>query len=620
MDQENKGPAETILSSLLAYTDHLYHNRPGIVIADARNRIGVRWDPVTHKVEDGAKVVYRLVKAGKKQQRNRTGVLQEDLSIIENGVKVGDYMPAGIFPQVAKWMYEQVAEVWKLDNEFAARWASYSFGQEHRDLKVVLAAFMLCQSRKGDPERGDNGEILFADEDYRDVGEAMCLIRAKNRDFNPKMILRVRDLLAQDQVAVINRELGFGVSARKPFFGRWSKVVDKWLRHRERNPRILEGLVKQGFRTSVIRLAQKCGYKPDSDRFFQALRWKQAQSKDGRRTMALNMEIEAAECWDGLTEEKICERIVATKPSYKIITSLVPPDVGITRAVMASAIEAGCMSDKDLVIATPTLEDLGLLQVQDVKERWEKAVKSAEDQRAANIAKRVRSREAKDALEEGADTAVKAAVEEVVKGIRVYVIVDISASMDTAIEKAKEYLEKFVQGFPLDQLHVSVFNSVGRKVEIRHASAVGVRTAFRGIRAGGGTNYGAGVMALSGHPPNPDEDALMVFVGDEQGYDFPQDVQRSGLNPMAFGFVKVVGNMEQGYTAVTGTAVHLGIPCFTIDEATFEDPYAIPRTIRALVAATPVGPPRAGVQARERVTLVDTILKTDLLQKPAWAA
>jgi hypothetical protein len=72
----------------------------------------------------------------------------------------------------------------------------------------------------------------------------------------------------------------------------------------------------------------------------------------------------------------------------------------------------------------------------------------------------------------------------------------------------------------------------------------------------------------------------------------------------------------------------LGIPCFTIDERIFgqvttggaADPYAIPRTIRNIIAATPVGRPVAARVAAPRVTLVDTILKTTLLKKPAWAS
>lgn len=624
MDAEALGPAETILHSILTYTDHLYHNRPGIVVEDARHRVGVRWDPVTHKEENGEKVVYRITKVGRKNQRARVGTMRGEspngIPIIENGRHVGHYRGAGIFPEVAEWMYAQIASVWKMDNEFAARWASYAFKQDHRDLKVVLAAFMLCQSRKGDPER-EAGEILFHDEDYRAVGEAMMLLRAEKKDFSPKMLLRVRDVLMQPGVAEINRQLGFGRSLRNPFLGRWPKAVDKWLRYRERNPRVLEGLVKSGFRTSVMRLAQLIGYKPDSDRFFEILRWKQKQAKDGRREVAIGKDVAEAVTWDDMTEEEICKRIVAEKPSYKIITSRVPVNVGVTRAIMAAAIEAGSLSDKDLIIATPTLEELGLLEVQDVKERWQAAMKRAEDQRAANIARNVRSKETKEELEEAADEVLKKAVEEVTKDLRIYLFVDISGSMHGSIERAKALLEKFVQGFPLDRLHVWVFNTVPREVTIRHASAAGVNAAFRGFRAGGGTSHGHAVAAALNHQPKPEEDALFLWVGDEEetGHFAPR-IRALGFTPTAFGFLRVRQTAWPNSRAITSTAAELGIPCFEMDENTFEDPYAIPRTMQALVASTPVGMRPAGAAAVRRETLVDQIIKTDLLQKPAWAA
>lgn len=627
MDKENLGPAERIIQTLLGYTDHAVHNRPGVVVADNRFNVGVRWEPVTHKEEGDPKqkVVYRLSKQGKKSVRTRLGVLQDDGKVKEGANVVGEYRPAGLFPEVATWMYIQVAEVWKLDNEFAARWASYAFGQEHRDLKVVLAAFMLCQSRKGDPIV-DGGKVAFYDEDYRDVGEAMLLLSRKDgKDFNPKLLLRVHDLLSLPGVAAVNRELGFGRSARRPFYGRWDKAVEKWLRHREQNTKLLEGLVKAGFRSTVMELARRIGYKPETTKFFEILRWKQAQAKDGRRQIAIGQEMAAAETWEGLTEEQICEKIVREKPNFKRVVGLLPKEVGVTRAVMAAAIEAKSLSDKDLIIYTPTLEELGLLEVQDVKDRWNKAIKNAEDMRAANIATRVKSKETQEQLQEAADGALQKAVEETMKGMRVYFMVDVSGSMENAIEAAKSHVARFLQGFPPDKVHVSIFNTQGRELQIRHASAAGVENAFKGIRAGGGTDYGAGIRALKAHKPGDNEDSLFVFVGDEQASSFENDVNTSGLRPMAFGFVKVGGGMMYGVvnlghgSAVRDTATRLGIPCFMIDEATFADPYAIPRTIRALVAATPVGATARAV-AVPRVTLVDTILLQDLLRKPAWCA
>lgn len=620
--REALGPAERIIQTLTTYTDHLYHGRPGIVTADARTHIGVRWEPVTHKEVDGKKTVYKLVKQGKKTQRVAIGTLWDDKTVRnEQRQKVAEYRHPGLYPEVAVWMYQQVADVWQLDNEFAAKWASYAFTQDHRDLKVVLAAFLLVQSRKGDPVV-ENGEVLFHDDDFRDVGEAMALIYGKgNASLSPKLLLRIRDLLRLPGVAEINRKLGFGRSPRQPFMGRWDKAVTKWLAYREDNPQLLDGLVKAGFRRTVIRLAQIVGYKPQSPKFFEALRWRQVQASEGHRSIALGEEWGAAETWEGQTEEQICQRIVETKPSWKVIVGRVPSSVGITRAIVAAAIEAGALSDKDLIIQTPTLEDLGLLEVQVFRERWERAVKKAEDQRAANIATRVKHKATAEKLNEAADTAVKKAVEEVTRGLRIYFMVDISSSMQGAIETAKGYISTFLGGFPPDRVHVSVFNTTGREVTIRHASKAGVEQAFRGIRAGGGTAYEAGFQPLLKYRPEADEDLLLFYIGDEEAHEFSPSVRVAGLDPVAIAFVKMQSpGWGHGGNAVQTTAASLGIPCLVVDEGTFSDPYAVPRTIRNLIAATPVGQAGQGATPRPRVTLVDTILNTELLTKPVWAS
>lgn len=629
--RENLGPAERIIQSLLAYTDHLYHGRPGIVTADGRTNVGVRWEPVTHREENGVKVVYKLTKVGKKTTEAKLGTLRADGKIMNGApTPIAEYRDAGLFPEVAAWFYRQIAEVWKLDNEFAARWASFAFGQEHRDLKVVLAAFMLVQSRKGEPVR-DAGKVAFYDEDFRDVGEAMMLLRRKDdKDLNPKLLLRIREVLALPGVAAINRELGFGISTRKPCFGRWEAVVQKWLQHREENPKLLDGLVKAGFRSTVISLAKHIGYKPTTTKFFEALRWKQKQADDGRRQLMIGVEVVKAESWAGLSEKQVCETITKDKPDWKRIVGMLPSSVGVTRAVVAAAIEAKALSDRDLIIATPTLEELGLLDVAPIRARWEKAMKSVEDTRAANIARNVKSKDVKEKLIEAADTAVKKAVEAAVKHLRVYFMIDISGSMKNAIEAAKRHIGKFLQGFPTERTHVAVFNTQGRVVQIKHASTAGVENAFKGITADGGTDYGAGVRALQGFRPAADEDVLMIFVGDEEAGTFDQAVRSSGLNPLAFGFLKTTPDGgapawraqtfgTEKNVAVRRTAENLGIPCFMIDEKTFDDAYAIPRTIRNLIAATPVGQNKVVTAAAQRMTIIDQILQTDLLKKPAWA-
>lgn len=616
---EQLGPAERILQTLLTHTDHLVHGRPGVVVPDRSRDLGIRWEAATHKQIGKDKTAFLLTKVGKKNTEVRIGVIREDGKIVNGLAVIGEYRPAGILPEAAVWMYHAVAEVWKIDNEFAARWASHSFGEEHRDLKVVLCAFMLVQSRKGDPVI-DGGKVVFYDEDYRDVGEAMALlIRKDNKDLNPKLLLRIYEILCLPQIAAINRELGFGKSARNPHLGRWPEVARKWLRYREENPKLLEGLVKAGFTSTVKELARRSAYKPLSPKFFETLRWKQSQAKDGHRTIRIGEALVASDSWAALSEAQICEKIVAEKLDWKRIVGLLPKEIGASRAVISAAVEAGSMSNKDLIILTPTLEELGLLQVKEVKEKWERAIKKADDDmRAMNIAKNVRSKEVQEKLQGAADTALQKTIDKVTKNLRIYVMVDISGSMQASLDRAKTLAKNFLQGFPIDRTHIVVFNTVGRIVEIKHASAAGVENAFKGIQAGGGTSHAAGVLTFVGAKKLPleDEDVIFIWIGDggERG-SFDHYVNQSGLRPTAFGFLQLPG---ENYGIIERTATALNIPCFKIDEATFSDVYAIPRTIRNLIAATPVGVvPRA---IPTRTSLVQTILKTELLKIPQWAA
>jgi hypothetical protein len=621
---EALGPAERTIAALTTFTDHMVHNRPGMVSKSPGASTGVRWEPVIWKEEDGQKVVYKPVKQGNRRTRARVGTMNGTNEVRDGRTVVGEYRKPGLLKETVEYCYRQIAEVWKMDNEFAAHWASWAFPREHRDLKVLLAAFMLVQDRKGDPVVED-GKVLFKDEDYRDVGEAMCLLREGKNDINPKLLLRVGDVLALPEVAAINRELGFGRSARNPAMGRYVKVVEKWLRFREENPPMLEGLVKAGYRTTVMRLAQRIGYKPTSEKFFEVLRWPQKQAKDGRRAIAVGKAVRKAQTWEGKTEREICEIISKEKPNWKKAAGMLPKKVGMTRAILAAAVEAGCMSGADLIILTPTLEEMGLLKVKSVADRWKLATTQAENQRAANIARNVKTKEAREGLQAAADKATEKAFEQVTKDLRVYVVVDKSGSMEASLEKAKGYLTRFLAGFPLDRLHVAVFNTMGTEVTIRAPQAAAVEHAFRGHRAGGGTSYANGFAVLSKYRPKPEEDSIVIFVGDE-GDDNPgalvNMVQASGVNPVAFGLLRVDASRANwnGGSVVRTAAARLGIPCFKVDENMFtsDDPYAVTRMFRDLIAATPVGAPQNAV-VKARKTLVQEILETKLLQKPVWA-
>lgn len=626
---EGLGPAGRIIQTLTQFTDHLVHNRPGFVVPDARTHTGVRWtQATTDKKGTDPRQVYTVQVmdtrrgftgriTGRRKVKTLVGVLNPDGVTVEaGGRKVGEYRLPGLMPETATYLYRQVADVYRMDHEFAARWASWQFTQASRDLKAVLAAFMLVQEHSGQPVRDDNGEIMFADDDFRQVGEAMFLT---GKDFTPKMLLRVGDILRVEGVAEINRELGFARSDRSPALGRYNKAVTRWLRHREANPRMLRGLVKGGMSKAVQRLACRVGYKPESGRFFETLGWKQSQAKDGRRTMALDLEIKR-ETWDGLSEREICQKIMAEKPGFKVVVGRLPQQVGLTRAIMMACIQAGLLSNKDMLIYLPTLEELGLVQVPEVRDRLQKAAREAEDARSANITKNVKTKAARDVLTQATDTAVAKALEHATRNLRVYFLVDISGSMRGAIEAAKPLLAKFLAGFPLDRTHVAVFNGMGKAVEIKAPKRAAVDHAFRSISAGGLTCHAEGIRALfKERIPDEDEDMLVIVIGDEgesQYAQFQREFERVGIKPVAFGVLEI-NNGRQG-DMVKQTAIRMGVPSFVVDRNIFDDPYAITTTLRHLIESTPVG--RSVARPTPRVNLVEQILRTDLLVRPAWAA
>lgn len=630
--RSNLSPAERIINTLLTYTGHIFHGRTGVVTPDRRYACGVRWDPAVSATDaEGVTTVSAIVSQGRNQKPalRPLGRLMPDNSIAELDAR---WQPPGPVPEVALWAYQAALDVWTLDNEFAARWASYSFAHsDSRDLLVVLAALLLTQSRSGRPVRdtdasvpeGASAPIAFMDDDFRAVGEALCLLGGPRR-LLPKQLLRIRDLLSLPAVADANRKAGFGVSTRRPPLGRWRKAVTKWLHFVEQNPPVFAGLLKANYRTSVMRLAEHVGFRPDTPDFFTKLRWPQVQSRHhGARTILLGVAVAPVDDgWGTLDERGVCERITQERPSWKTVMSRVPPAVGLTRAVIAAAVEAGCMSDKDLLIATPTLEDRGLLQVPSVKARWDAASTRADDLRALSVLRNVRSQEAKAGLEKAADAALRKSVEKTMaeRDLRLYIIVDISSSMQGAIEAAKRHILRLIPAFPLDRMHIAVFNTFGREIKLREATRAGVLQAFSGIQASGGTSYGAGLAALAHHRVQPNEDLLIIAIGDEEAYTFDQDVRALNLSPAAFGMIRVegaeapIGWNAPPRTAVRVTAARLGVPCFEIEEEAFSDAYAVPQLLRALVASTPV-------TARVSTTksLIDLIWNTPLLAKPAWA-
>ena len=579
---EERGAADRLLSLVLNSSAHLWHNRPGV------NRNGV-WYPAT--------------------ERHRT--------------TGAPHAKPGLFVPAAELLYGQLLDIYRLDSELAARFASYAVTEtDWRDLQIACAALMLVQSRHGEAVHEDDGSVAFYDDDYRAVGEAMVLryVKGSTRMLSPKAVLRIAVLLETPEIAALNRAAGFGDPAStRPPLGRWPSAVRQWLAHREQNPWMLDGLAAAGFKDTIKKLARKSGYKPRSERFFEVLGWPQKQSAQGHRQLGLDgLVVARRERFDDLTEAEICERIVAERLSYKDVVGRLPAGSGLTPAIMVALLPS--LSDRDLRILSPTLESLGLLADAEIRQRWERALSTATDLRALTIARNMRDDGLREALESAAEEAVRAAVSETVADDDVYVmfLIDKSGSMAGAIEKSKEALIRILAGFPAERLHIATFDTVGKVIIPKAPTKVGITHALDRVTAGGGTTHAAAVRAF--HEAGvrvPDGGTLIVIVvgdeGGEAGQYFGDSFGEYGYRPAA---IALVLNVERAYSrgsTVRDAAAALAVPYSEVGVDQFDDPYQVTRVLRTLLDA-PVPTGSAAVVAR--AGWLDKVLATPLLTKP----
>ncbi|MBX3190342.1 MAG: VWA domain-containing protein, partial [Labilithrix sp.] len=150
--EAQKGPAEKMLDLVLGSSAHLWHNRPGLDVGGTWHAKG---PPRTRGDGNG--------RGAKKDVASR-----------------GTPVAPGLFVPAAERLYARLLDIYNLNAELMARFASYALTQtEWRDLKVACAALMLVQPHAGQPIKEDDGSVAFHDDDYRAVGEAMALFYEK---------------------------------------------------------------------------------------------------------------------------------------------------------------------------------------------------------------------------------------------------------------------------------------------------------------------------------------------------------------------------------------------------------------------------------------------------------
>jgi len=495
LPEDKIGVAEQLLNLLTTFNGHCWHGRPG-------------------KLDSSGKWI-ALTKADNKAIKERT----HNFELLQPGI---------FKPSVVK-AYTAIFELYQLNKELVARFGSYILNKtDWKDMRVLLAAFLLVQGKKGEMLELDGEKIQ--DYDYRETGEAMLKFYSKeDRDkmFSPKMIARVKEVLSLPEIISLNRNVAqFGTkNTTKEFLGRYKSAVKDWLEFRELNLPLLDGLVKNGLKDTVITLSKIAQYKPKSKLYFEKLRWKQTTGKGHlyRNIGITDLVIAKANTFEGMRESDICKCIVKDKMTYKTVMGMLPSSIGLTPAILAAVVETGTLSPKDWQILSPSLETFGLLEDRGIKSQWEEnIIPLSYNQRGETIKKGVASAELRRKLEKSSENAAARSVDKVIEDNDIFAfLIDQSGSMEDSIAAACLAIKQFITAYPKERCMITTFNSTGYIHTPKAWTKAGIELMLQNIKANGTTSYGSGIITMAQQPGYREwikrKQMVLIITGDEEG-------------------------------------------------------------------------------------------------------
>jgi hypothetical protein len=351
------------------------------------------------------------------------------------------------------------------DPLFLAHFTSFSCKKlDSKDLKVIATFVNSLSDADGTPfSLGSE----FKKPNWRIVSQAAFC------ELDPKLALRVLKL------ANTKRSVGSKPSATH--FSRHLKTAaTKYLRYRESNPKILEGIKKAGLGNTLKSIYRIARIAP-SPEACQILRWKQKAGFPGA-----GVEIKkSAFDFTGLTELQIAEKIRQDKLKPQAVLGALPDKIS---PVIAAAVLEQCSGDQAVVL-TSLFEEQGLLKDKEVKALYEKKIRTAKQ--ALDRVERI-----KQEMDEETKAVMKQAKADVRKEQvgdigKIYIHLDISGSMQVALQTAKKrgaIIAECVRD-PEINFHWGAFNNRGfalpRPVKFTED---GFHSALYGLIAGGGTD------------------------------------------------------------------------------------------------------------------------------------
>jgi len=473
---------------------------------------------------------------------------------------------------------DKFAQLAEKDPLFLAHFTSYAIKNlDSKDLKVVATFANSLSDADGTPFYPGSE---LSKPNWRLVSQAALM------DLDPKLVLRVLKLA--------NTKMKFGSKPVATHMSkRLQKAAQKYIRYREANPKALEGIKKNGL-TKIFKNMYRISRIAPSVESVKVLGWKQKQGYPG---FGVEKEKSVFD-FKGLTDLEIANKIREENLSPLAALGALPDKLS---PVTAAAILEQATGDQT-VILTEMFENQGLLKNKEVKTLYNKKIKSAKN--AIDRVERIKAKmdqEVEDALKD-----TKAAIRKETVGNlgKVFLHIDVSGSMEHAIETAIDkgaIIAESVKN-PEVNFHWGLFNSSGRMMpKPEKWTKDGFAQALYGQRAGGGTNC----LALYPEARRLGCD-IDIFVTDQGHTD--GDITAMIRNFRAKGISDpksvVIINVGRVSPVLKNGFINCGIPVVELEPNQLSESALVGQSIRTAMK---------GASA-----ILDDILATPLLGLPKW--
>lgn len=373
--------------------------------------------------------------------------------------------------------------------------------------------------------------------------------------------------------------------------------LQKYLKYREQNIGMVEGIKKSGLGNVLKRMYQRGRIHPSAE-VAQILRWKQ---KDGSVSIAA-----VAPKFEGLSDLEIAEKIRAEKiPYIGVLGELSKIKKKVSPVLAVAMLEQA--TGNQAVIMRATFEDAGVLKDPEVMALFTSKIAEAKTalDRAKTLSENA-SAEVKEALVQARSTKRKDELSGVGK---IFLHLDTSSSMQNSVELAKKYGAIIAEMVPNPETSFkwATFDDRGRELELPQEF---VEPAFAQVlykvRCNGMTDAMANYETARRFGADVD---VFISDGGHNGGDIRTRIENfhranpSIPKPKACVWIPS-GTANQNDEVIIRGYVAAGIPCATIRPQALTESALVAQAVRAAMT----GP----------VSLVDDIMDAELLKLPEY--